>query len=99
MIEEEAISIVQRLLLGQDSIPVKVRAGVQYSDAEVYELKSALHVLIGLYRDKSFVPKVVALSFVNISAVLQSRFYDAAQQQRLEDLGADLEYLAEELFS
>lgn len=99
MDEAAAQRAVVDLLLGPDCLPLKIRAGEFVDESDVARLFDALGVLIAAYRGRTTVPKEIALALVDISAHFDNRFYTEVQQNRLEDIGHELQRLAEELFS
>ncbi|GAB7529179.1 hypothetical protein PS3A_15880 [Pseudomonas sp. 3A(2025)] len=97
---ESAVKLVCARLLGENSIPVKIRTREHVSEEEVNELFFAIDFLIVYYRGQEAVPKELALAFVDIYVGLNSAdaFYDEDQVQRYEDIGIALQQKAYALF-
>lgn len=98
---DTALATVDELLLGPDSIPVRLRAR-EGLDAERYQqLVAAIQALIEHYKDKPEVPKQLALAFLDISNFFffTEKEYPTEVLERLEDAAHELTSLANELFS
>lgn len=97
---ESAVELVCARLLGENSIPVKIRTRKRVSEEEVSELFFAIDCLIIYYRGQSAIPKRLALAFVDIYVGLNSadEFYDEGEIQRYEDIGIALQEKAYALF-
>ena len=93
------VALVVARLVGEDSLPVQVRGGGFVDEAQVAELLAALQVLAGRLVGERTVPKALALATVNVASRFENSHYALAQQERLEDIGHEVERLAEELYS
>jgi len=98
---DAAIDMVCARLIGDASIPLKIRTRADVSDDEVEELFSAIDFLIAHYADKDVVPKRLALAFVDVYAgfSITEAFVGTAAMQRFEDIGIALQEKADALFS
>jgi hypothetical protein len=97
---QTALAIVENRLLGPESIPVHIREMQGINTAHYHELKEAVAFLIGAYKDKDTVPKLLALAFVDISNhfFVPNLNYSTEEQEKLEDCGIELSELANQLF-
>jgi len=88
-------------LIGEASIPLKIRTRADVSDDEVQELFAAIDFLTAHYADKDAVPKRLALAFVDVYAGFSSTeaFVGRDAMQRFEDIGIALQDKADALFS
>ena len=100
MTPELAIAIVEARLLGQHSIPVRIRTRDEVTEAEIAELLAAVDFLIVHYRDQDTVPKRLAAAFVDIynGFVQAGGQMSEEQAQRLEDVAIALQDKAYRLF-
>ena len=98
---ETALQIVDERLLGENSIPVKIRSKEKLSENEYPELITAIHFLIDYYKDTENIPRKLALAFVDISNYffISNHNYSEKEIELFEDYGIELSRLAEELFS
>jgi len=90
--------VVVARLIGPDSLPLQIRGGQFVDEREVAELLDAMRALVGRFTDESAVPKELALATVGTATRFENAHYPQEQQDRLEDLGAEVERLAEEVF-
>lgn len=97
---ERAVDLVCARLLGENSIPVKIRTRKCVSEEEISELFFAIDSLIVHYSDQAAVPKRLALAFVDIYVGLNvvDGFYHEHEIQRFEDIGIALQERAYKLF-
>jgi hypothetical protein len=97
----DAIDMVCARLIGDASIPLKIRSRDEVSDDEVQELFSAIEFLTAHYADKDTVPKRLALAFVDVygSFSINEAFVGRDAMQRFEDIGIALQDKADALFS
>jgi hypothetical protein len=100
MNQKQAISIIEERLLGENSIPVSIRAGEGLNEQNYNELKEAILFLIESYQHKKAVPKVMALAFIDISNwfFVENENYSTSEIERIEDVGIELSTLANQLF-
>jgi len=98
---DTAVDMVCARLLGDASIPLKIRTRADVSDDEVQELFSAIDFLTVHYADKDTVPKRLALAFVDVygSFSISEAFVGRAAVERFEDIGIALQDKADALFS
>lgn len=98
---DTAVDMVCARLLGDASIPLKIRTRADVSDDEVQELFSAIDFLTVHYADKDTVPKRLALAFVDVygSFSISEAFVGRAAMERFEDIGIALQDKADALFS
>lgn len=98
---DAAIDMVCARLIGDASIPLKIRTRAEVSDDEVQELFSAIDFLTAYYADKDTVPKRLALAFVDVyvSFSVSDAFVGRAAMQRFENIGIALQGKADALFS
>ena len=96
-----ALAVVDELLLGPDSILVRLRAREGLDPAQYATLVAAVQVLVEHYRGKAEVPKRLALAFVDISNFFyySEEAYPTDVLERLEDAAHELTQLANELFT
>lgn len=100
MNEEIARMRIQKLLLGEDSIPVQLRMRAGLNKNQFSELKEAIEFFIQYYKNESSIPKYLALAFVDISSFFYftDEGYSEPELEELEDAGALLTSLANQLF-
>lgn len=101
MKENTALEIVYEKLLGENSIPVKIRTMEKLTENEFTELVEAINFLIDYYKNSENVPKKIALAFIDISNYffVSNLNYSEKEIELYEDYGIELSRLAEELFS
>ncbi|MGM7052352.1 hypothetical protein [Escherichia fergusonii] len=101
MNKNKALTIVNEKLLGEQSIPVRVRAKIPFSESEVTLLYEALDYLGDVYRHQDTVPKSLALALVDVYGLFSFRegMYSHEQLVALEDIGITLQEKAINLFS
>lgn len=98
---ETALQIVHKNLLGENSIPVKIRSIEKVNENDFSELTLAINFLIHEYKNSESIPKKLALAFVDISNYffVSNLNYSEKEIELFEDYGIELLRLAEELFS
>ncbi|PHM60572.1 hypothetical protein Xsto_03862 [Xenorhabdus stockiae] len=101
MNEDIAKNIVFDKLLGENSIPVRLRTKSSFSMDEVEILYNALDFLIDFYHEKTDIPKKLALAFVDVYGAFSFRewMYDEKMLNELEDIGIELQDKATQLLS
>ncbi|EPD4823236.1 MULTISPECIES: hypothetical protein [Salmonella] len=73
MNKEIALKIVIDKLLGDNSIPVRLRLKRDFSDDEVENLYKALDFLAEVYADESTVPKILGLALMDVYGMFSFR--------------------------
>ncbi|EEJ7236601.1 TPA: hypothetical protein O7X39_004526 [Salmonella enterica] len=101
MDKDTALKIVIDKLLGDDSIPVRLRLKKSFSDEELEELYESLDFLAEVYVDESMVPKVLGLALMDVYGMFSFRegMYSKEKLIELEDIGIELQEKAIKLFS
>ncbi|EEE2004586.1 hypothetical protein CI266_005035 [Salmonella enterica subsp. enterica serovar Kotte] len=101
MDKDTALKIVIDKLLGDDSIPVRLRLKKIFSDEELEELYESLDFLAEVYVDESMVPKVLGLALMDVYGMFSFRegMYSKEKLIELEDIGIELQEKAIKLFS
>ncbi|BEG45564.1 hypothetical protein K6625_16635 [Escherichia coli] len=101
MDKEIALKIVVDKLLGDDSIPVRLRLKKDFFDSEIEELYKALDFLAEIYADEIMVPKVLGLALMDVYGMFSFRegMYSKDELIKLEDIGIELQEKAINLFS
>lgn len=94
-----AVELVSARLIGEHSIPVKIRTRDRVTEEEVNELFLAIDFLISHYRYQDTVPKGLALAFLDIYAgfSVAEGFYSENEIKRYEDIGLALQEKAYDL--
>jgi hypothetical protein len=100
MTEERALELVDEGLVGENSIPVKLRGGGGLDEEMLERTKAALLFLKDLYRDRDTVPKRLAFATVDLSGTLMSRSREYSDElwYRVEVAGEQLVDLAYSIF-
>lgn len=98
MTETQALETVYSLLLGTNSIYVRIRSGEGLDQTQFDALRSAMLVLIDAYETRDLVPKKLALCFVDIlNNFYSTDKYEGEESDRIEDSILEISKLAEEL--
>ncbi|MCC2313562.1 hypothetical protein [Cellulomonas xiejunii] len=95
----ELVALVVARLVGNNSLPTQVHGGEFVDERQVAELLEAMGALVGRFTSEASVPKELALATVAIATRFENVHYPQDQQERLEDIGAEVERLAEEIFT
>lgn len=95
----DLVAVVVTHLVGDESLPLQIRGGRLVDERAVAELLGAMSALVGRFTGEQSVPKELALATVGIATRFENVHYPQEQQERLEDLGAEVERLAEEMFA
>lgn len=97
---DNVIDDLYRSLLGNDSIPERLRLKREVTNMEFNELIDKVEKLVEYYKDKDYVPKKLAACFVDIynQFSLREDFYPTEKLNLFEDIGVKLQELAYELF-
>ncbi len=92
---------VYDLLASGNSLPVRVRNKLPWTEDEFNELLQSIDVLIQGWSQEHSVPKRIALAFVDIYGAFNFRegFYPQDKLMFLEDMAIALQDKATELFS
>jgi len=101
MNETIALNFIYDNLLGEKSIFIKLRAG-EGIDLELYsELVRNITILIDVFKKKDYIPKKLALCFVDITNTFYASkdLYLDDESNTLEEMILNLHYLGETLFS
>ncbi|EON74429.1 hypothetical protein [Lysinibacillus sphaericus] len=100
MNKNEALNIVYKNILGEDSILLQLRRGEGLNEDRFNELVTAMQLLIVEYKNLDVVPKKLALSFVDISNYFyfNEDKYSLDEQNLIEDAVQKISQLANELF-
>jgi hypothetical protein len=100
MTESEAVEIVHRGLVSQESLPVRLRMGEGLDEAQLAQVKAALHFLVERWRGRTEVPKRLAAAFVDLQSSMQWGWdrYSETEQMAIEDAANELVDLAYQLF-
>ncbi|ASG72504.1 hypothetical protein EXA76_22915 [Salmonella enterica subsp. enterica serovar Stanleyville] len=101
MNKEIALKIVIDKLLGDNSIPVRLRLKRDFSDDEVEDLYKALDFLSEVYADEPTVPKILGLALMDLYGMFSFRegMYSKDKLIKLENIGIELQEKAINLFS
>ena len=95
---EEALEIVYENTIGDNSILRELRGGKGLNQQSYKLLIEAMKKLIEEYKDKSEVPKKLALCFVDISNYFNEGKYTKEEEEEFEDVVHEISSLAEKLF-
>ncbi|WP_430931176.1 hypothetical protein [Saccharicrinis sp. 156] len=97
----DATNIIIDGLLGEESIPVKLRTERFFDNEKYSKVKEAVLFLVDEYKDKSMVPKDLALCFVDISNhfYVSENVFSEDLICKIEDAGFELSELANKLFT
>ena len=100
MKKSKALESIYNILLGESSLYVKLRNAEGIEPMVYKELVSSIEIVTQAYKNNDFVPKKLALCFVDISNALYASesLYTKEEFEKLEDMVVHLQYLAEELF-
>jgi hypothetical protein len=96
------ITVVVEGLIGENSIPVRLRNERVFDKKRYDEVVDALVKLIEIYKNNDLVPKPLALCFVDISNhffVAEAGRFTEKEVEEIEDAGMRLSELANTLFS
>lgn len=101
MTTEEALNVIFDGLLGEESILVKLRNKEGLDEEKYASVLEAIDVLKNAYKDQEYIPKKLALAFLDISNYFDfsEEWYSEEEQEKIEDAGLQLVQAADELFS
>ncbi|MDN4479695.1 hypothetical protein [Demequina muriae] len=91
---------VERLMLSEHSIPIRLRMREGLDEDAYSDLTAALERLIDHYANHSDVPKRLALAFVDVGAAFDypEGAYPDSELERIEDVGQELSQMGQMLF-
>ncbi|HEY7306309.1 MAG TPA: hypothetical protein VH601_19450 [Bryobacteraceae bacterium] len=100
MSEEEAVSAIDELLVGDQSIPGKLAMKKGIDEEAVARLESAIETLMPIYKVRNDIPKKVAAAFLDLAADFDRTMplYSSELQDRIEDLKLHIISLGYDLF-
>jgi len=100
MSEEEAVSTIEELLAGDQSIPARLAMKERIDEEAIAKLEDAIKTLTFLYKARNDIPKKVAAAFLDITPDFERTMalYPSEQQDRIEDLKLRIISLAHDLF-
>ncbi|MFL0100136.1 hypothetical protein [Tenacibaculum maritimum] len=95
------VELVEDYLLGDNSFPVRIREKREIKQDEFEILKKSIEKLCDYYKEEDFIPKRIALCFVDISNFffVPNLSYSESEIERFEDYGIALSELGNKLFS
>lgn len=101
MDEQYALQIVADKLLGDDSIPVRLRLNKAFTTDEIECLYQALDFLAECYNEHTTVPKILSLALTDVYGMFSFRvgIYNEDKCRELEDIGIKLQDKAIEIFT
>ncbi|CAH6659965.1 hypothetical protein [Pseudocitrobacter vendiensis] len=101
MDEKYALKIVVDKLLGDDSIPVRLRLNKEYTSNEIESLYQALDFLAEYYTEHAMVPKLLSLALTDVYGMFSFRvgIYSEDKCRELEDIGIKLQDMAIDIFT
>lgn len=101
MDKQVALKIVVEKLLGDNSIPVRLRLKKDISADEIEILYKSLDLLAEVYADEPMVPKVLGLALMDAYGMFSFRedMYSKERLIELEDIGIELQEKAINIFS
>ncbi|MFW2513688.1 hypothetical protein ACNI3K_07900 [Demequina sp. SO4-13] len=97
---EHDLATVERLLVSDESIPVRLRLQEGLDEDAYTELTGALERLVDYYADRPDVPKRLAFAFVDLGAAFSypEGIYPDDELMRIEDAGQELSQMGQRLF-
>lgn len=98
--EKYIIKIIEQELIGDNSIPCKLRNEHFFDKQAFKKLVNSIHKAIDFYKDQDNIPKRIALCFVDVSNnfFVDSNFFTESEMEEIEDAGMELSKLANQLF-
>lgn len=101
MTTEQALNEIYKGLLGEQSLLVKLRNKEGLDENIFSSILNAVETLKNEYKDTEYIPKKLALAFLDISNyfTFSDDWYSEEDQERIEDAGHQLVQAADELFS
>lgn len=100
MEKENALNIIYKYILGDESIPIQIRKGEGLDNNSYNLLVDALIFLVEQYKKANDVPKKLALCFVDIGSYfyIDEDFYPEIERIKIEDAGHKISELANRMF-
>ena len=100
MTEQEAVAIIDEVLLSKHSIPAKLAMKDGIDTEAVQRLETAVSVLVPIYVDRDQVPKKIAAAFLDLSPDFERTMplYPDEERDRIEDLMLRVISLGHDLF-
>lgn len=97
----EALNNVEELLVGENSIPVKLRMHEGLDQKKFEELIESLEMLVTYYQGHDTVPKRLALAFIDVGTqfYFNEGEYSEQELEKIEDAGITLSEIANRMFS
>jgi hypothetical protein len=97
---DDDLATVQRLLVGERSIPRMLRMHEGLDEDAYTELTGALERLIDHYAGRTEVPKALGLAFVDVGTAFDYApgTYPHDELERIEDAGQELSQMGQMLF-
>lgn len=98
--KESFIIIIEQELIGENSIPCKLRNEHFFDRIAFERLVNSIKEAIGFYKAQDNIPKKLALCFVDISNFffVDSNYFPENEIEEIENAGMKLSELANELF-
>jgi hypothetical protein len=98
---DNALEIVYQKLLGEDSLPLNIRNMKGVDQDDYNQLINAINFLIDVYKNRTEIPKKLALAFVDIGNyfIVPNLSYSEKEIDLFEDYGMELSYLGQQLFN
>ena len=98
---KQVVDIIYNGLVSENSIPINLSTNKKLDLDMLHEVRKAFDFAIDYYKDKSLVPKKLAIALVDIYGAFsfKSGYFDDAMLIELEDIGIELQEKALQLFS
>ncbi|MCL2152423.1 MAG: hypothetical protein FWH57_05610 [Oscillospiraceae bacterium] len=98
---EQAIDTIYNGLVSENSVPVKLRTYKKLDIEQLDQVRKALDFALEYYKNKSSIPKKIAISMVDIYGAFSFKkgYFDDKTLMELEDIGIELQKIALRLFS
>lgn len=100
MTEEQAIETIKDELMGDQSIPVQLSLKSGIDEKAVARLEESIIFLTDIYKNRDYVPKVIAGTFVDLTPYFDRclDLYSEKEQERIFDLKERIVSLGVTLF-
>lgn len=98
--KESFILIIEQELIGENSIPCKLRNEHFFDKIAFERLVNSIKEAIVFYKGQDYIPKKLALCFVDISNFffVDNNYFPENEIEEIENAGMKLSKLANELF-
>ena len=98
---EDQIATIEDGLVGEDSIPARLRSERVFDREKFRLVVSAMQEAARYYRNEALVPKRLALCFVDVSThfFVSEEYFSEDEVEEIEDAGMKLSRLANALLS